>query len=82
MKFKVFQGKPSKDGRHGQFYFHVCSTNGKITLASEGYPTLAHARRAVAQVWMSFAKALLPPTYWRSIPPVPYTRDSLMPRRA
>ncbi len=74
MKFKVFVGTTALP-RRTQFYFHVRSSNGKITLQSEGYPTVAHAHRAVAAVWKSFAKAL----HASLLVPIPYTRDSLKP---
>ncbi len=75
MKFKVFLGTKASPTRRAQFYFHVRSSNGKITLQSEGYPTVAHAHRAVAAVWKSFAKAL----HASLLVPIPYTRDSLKP---
>ncbi len=77
MKFKVFEQKSTMKHRPG-FYFHVTSSNGKITLASEHYPTLAHAFRAVAQVWKSFVKAIDTGRVLQVGPP-PYTRDSLRP---
>ncbi len=77
MKFKVFEGKSTMKQRPG-FYFHVRSTNGKITLQSQHYPTMAHAFRAVAQVWQSFVKAIDTGRVLQVGPP-PYTRDSLRP---
>jgi uncharacterized protein YegP (UPF0339 family) len=77
MRFKVFQGKVRGGGLKPQFYFHVRSTNGKITLPSQAYPTAGHARRAVAQVWKSFAKAFGLPALSQAA--IPYTKDSLLP---
>ena len=73
MRFKVFRGK----GRAAKtFYFHVRSSNGKITLASESYTSEAHAHRAVTQVWVAFWKAIDKQRVLQ-LPPIPYTIDSL-----
>lgn len=75
MKFKVFRGQ----GRAAKkFYFHVRSSNGKITLPSQAYPSSSHVHHAVAQVWESFWKAIDQHRVLQ-LPPIPYTRDSLKP---
>jgi uncharacterized protein YegP (UPF0339 family) len=44
MNIEIFKGKDS------QWYLHLKSRNGKITLASEGYTTRAHALRAAEKI--------------------------------
>lgn len=39
-KIEIFKGKDSK------WYFHVRSSNGKITSSSQGYSTKPNAKRA------------------------------------
>lgn len=72
IRFKVWQSEKDK-----QFYAHIVAGNNRITWASEGYPTVKLAFKVVTSTWKAIGAALGVPA--EKLPPVSWTKDSLMP---
>lgn len=50
---------PPKQGADGQWYFSCQGKNGRTVFPSEGYPTKAHAQRAIKRLPAIVAAATL-----------------------
>ncbi len=83
IKFKVWRRPDNSNTAivaehvHGdQYYAHVLFGNGKIVWASEGYKDVRSAFNVCQKTWDNIRKAF----GVENLSPVPYTRDSLMPK--
>ncbi len=74
VRFKVWEAPG------GDFYAHMIAGNSKITWQSEGYSRAASAHKVCRTTWENIAAAIDPYRHDLQHPPVPYTKDSLVPR--
>ena len=73
LRFKVWEAPG------GQFYAHMIAGNSRITWQSEGYIRAAGAHNVCRRTWESLAVVVGAGNAAKR-PPVPYTKDSLLPR--
>lgn len=70
IRFKLWQSEKDK-----QFYCHIVAGNGRITWASEGYPTERIARKNIDATWKAMYRAVTGLAV--ATRPPEYTKDSL-----
>lgn len=74
IKFQVFKSNVDK-----KFYYRILGGNGEQTNPSESYGRLRDAIRATEKLWSAFAVAMGVTSV--ALNNIPYTEDSLKPRK-
>ena len=72
IRFKVWEAPG------GDYYAHLITGNSRITWQSEGYSRVASAHKVCRNTWEQIG-GTIDPGHVLQHPPVPYTKDSLLP---
>ncbi len=72
LRFKVWKGAG------GDYFAHMIAGNSRITWQSEAYARAASAHKVCRTTWEHIAGAI-DPGHVLQHPPVPYTKDSILP---